>query len=177
MKKKLKPIVFSNDRVGYYRNNKEQQDILLKTMMVTTEPSALKKAIGARMMSEVTRTLDKLAIRKDYHKALGRNGISLDYIVSNIKGIIETTGKDAVKLKALEVILRSVGLDTYEEIEKEGKSWEEMLIDLQNSERNNSKMVEAKVDEYSVDKPVEPKSEIDRKEDERNYAKELYGTN
>jgi len=44
--------------------------LLLKALKVTQDPTELKKMIGVKTVAEVYRTLDKLSLRKEYHKAL-----------------------------------------------------------------------------------------------------------
>ena len=65
--KKYKPVTFVKGEIGYYRDNKLQQNLLLKAMQITDNPKELRKAIGVKAVADVVRTLDKLTIRKEYH--------------------------------------------------------------------------------------------------------------
>jgi len=115
--KKLKPVVFvQGDRV-LYRENKYGQNLLLKAMMEgTTNPKELRDAAHMSSVAEVYRSLDKLSLRKEYHEALNRNGVSMDKIVSGIKDIAENSAKDATRLKGYEIFMRKM-----RKVEKDGK--------------------------------------------------------
>jgi len=172
---KYKPVTFIDGKVGYYRNNTYQQELLLKAMQVSDDPKVLRDAIGVKAVADVVRTLDKLTIRKEYHESLARKGVSLDYIVENIKNIADTSSKDATRLKALQTLLRSIGLERYEDIEDKGKGWEEMLVDLQQVElQGGPKQLEVDTGDYEVIRPPVPKSEQKRQEDEAELGRELY---
>lgn len=106
--------------------------LLLKALKVTQDPKELKRMIGVRKVADVYRTLDKLSLRKEYHKALEDKGLTFDYIVQGIKDV--ATGKftkDDVKLKAFLALLKSLGMDKYEESTTGGGSWEDLLIEKQ----------------------------------------------
>lgn len=175
--KKYKPVTFVKGEIGYYRNNIYQQNLLLKAMQVTDNPKELRKAIGVKAVADVVRTLDKLTIRKEYHEALANNGVSLDFIVGGIKNIAQTSGKDATKLKAYQTLLRSIGLERYEDIEDKGKGWEEMLVEMQQERLRNGeevKQIEAEVGEYEVIAPPVPEEARKKREDEEALGKQLY---
>ena len=88
--KKLKPIVFVQGDTQFYRQNKYAQNLLIKALSDgVTDPYELKKIAGLNKVTDVYRSLDKLALRKEYHDALARAGISLDYIVEGIKNFIK----------------------------------------------------------------------------------------
>lgn len=174
--KKLKPVTFVKGEIGYYRDNKFQQNLLLKAMQTTDNPNELRKAIGVRAVADVVRTLDKLTIRQEYHDSLFRNGVSLDFIVENIKNIAITSPQDATRLKALQVLLRSVGLERYEDIEDKGKGWEELLVETQQKQLNGEDAEDIQLDgeDYEVTVPPVPEAEKQRIENEREFGKNLY---
>lgn len=173
--KQLKPVVFSTSQFNYYRDNVFQQNQLLKAMQTTLNPHELKRIIGVKTVAEVYRTLDKLAIRKEYHEALARNNVTLDDIVSGIKNIADTSSKDATRLKAYQVLLRSIGLDKYEDQEDSGKSWEEVLMKLMEGDKKELKEKEIIIDsEYEVSVPKKPEYEKERSKIDEELAKQLY---
>lgn len=95
--------------------------LLLKALKVTQDPKELKQMIGVRTVADVYRTLDKMALRKDFHRALEAQGLSFDYILTGIKNIAEdANAKDDVKLKAYLALLKSLGMDKYEESQSGG---------------------------------------------------------
>ena len=130
----------------------------------------MRKLAGVKEAATVFRALDKLAMRKEYHEALARNGISLDSIVSGIKGLCESSGSDATKLRAYQTLLTSLGLDKYEKTEETVKSWEDAV--LQNSD--TKQLGSGETEEYDVDVPKIPKTEERMREEEKKIASELY---
>jgi len=170
----LKPVVFANSDFPYYKQNTYQQMLLLKAMTVTEDPKELRRMIGVRAVADVYRTLDKLTLRKAYHEALAENEVSLTNVVAGIKGIAETSGKDAVRLKAYQTILRSLGLERYEDLEDQGKNWEEVLLRAQADEKAG-KIEQSKPDEYEVTTPEIPESVKAGRQREMELGKALYG--
>lgn len=172
--KRLKPVVFVQWEYGKHSQNNFQQMLLLKALKVTQDPKELKQMIGVRTVADVYRTLDKLALRKEYHKVLAEQDMTFDKIVWGIKDI--ATGKfvkDDVKLKAWLAVLKSLGMDKYEEASSGGGSWEDLLLDK--AEKEPDKLMEPVVDaEYEVVQPTMPESLRKKKEEELADAKRLY---
>jgi hypothetical protein len=170
--KNLKPVIFIQGDRQFYRENKYAQTILLKAMSDgVTDPDQLRKIAGLKTVAEVYRTLDKLAIRKEYHEALARQGITMDEIIKGIRDIATSSEKDDTKLKAWQTLLKSIGLDKYEKQENVGKGWEEIIMEKVES---GKPVMEGEFEEYVVDTPVVPESvEIETKK-EKNIGKGLY---
>jgi hypothetical protein len=101
---------------------------------------------GLKTVAEVYRTLDKLSIRKEYHEALLRHNMDLDFIVSGIKGVALTSEEDTVKLNAYKTLLKSLGLEDYKENEAETKeNWEDLIRkNLEENKDEPKKLQEAK---------------------------------
>jgi hypothetical protein len=178
---KLKPVIFVQGARRFYAQNTYAQNILLKAMSEgITSPTELKKLAGLHATADVFRTLDKMAIRREYHEALERNGISLDYIVNGIKNITIDGESDNVKLMGYNILLRSLGLERYEKVEDTGKNWEDTILSAVAKEEEakqlgDGKAVEGQIAEYEVNKPCMPESEKKQREDETELAKMLYG--
>jgi len=174
--KKLKPVTFIKGHYNYHRDNKFQQNLLLKAMQITTDPEKLKEMIGVKTVAEVYRTLDKLSIRKEYHDALTRAGISLDTIVEGIKNVTETA-TPAIKLQAWQTLMKSLGLDKYEEASEDtAKGWEDILMKMED-EKEKKGLPEPKVvvvEDYEVVEPEMPKDAKEKEEEENKIRKELY---
>jgi len=175
---KLKPVVYTSSTYKRGAPNRTQQMVLLKALQVTSDPNELRKLIGVRTVSEVYRTLDKLAMRKEYHRALDENGISFDYIVKNLRSIVESAEKDGDKLKAIQMLLKSVGMDKYEgDANAAAGTWEEALIDAAEKQKaemggvTTKEMLEA---EYTVSQPEVPEYVKKIQQDESDLAKSLY---
>ncbi len=181
--KKLKPVVFVQGERVLYRENKYGQNLLLKAMMDgTTNPQELRKAAQMSSVAEVYRSLDKLSLRKEYHEALNRNGVSMDLIVKGIKGIAETSDKDATRLKGYDMLLKSLGLDKYEKNEDSGKNWEDLINEasdakvqenLLSGDVNASNKIEV-IEKYEVTAPTMSDEEIDKEKEEEELANQLY---
>jgi len=186
--KNLKPIILTGDGFGqnvFYKNNEYAQNILLKALSSgITDVQELRRLAGLKSAVDVYRTLDKIAIRKDYHRALSDAGLSLDYVVGKIKNIIENEdGKDDTKLKALQTLMASLGLDKYQKEEESGKNWEEAIIgalekteqkqldDLSNLNKDNS----LEVVDYEVVVPKIPQEAVDQQKKEEELGREIYG--
>ena len=169
LRPKLKPVTFLGGG-RFFSKNEFQQNLLLKALQVTTNPQELRKMIGVKTVADVYRTLDKLAIRKEFHAALADHGLTPDYIVGGIKKIVEDpNASSAVKLKSLQALLKSIGLEKYEEQADTGKSWEELLLKLEDKPK------ELPGGKYEVDEPPMPEAERVRRESDRKVADNLYG--
>ena len=127
---KLKPIIFTESENKHFQDDSYVQALILKAISTgITDINELKKIAGASKAAEVYRSLNKLSIRKEYHDALIRNGIDLDFIVGKLKKVVEEAGSDNTKLAALQTFMKSLGLEKYEVTEEGGKGWEELLVD------------------------------------------------
>lgn len=172
IKKKLKPVVFVQGKYSYNKENTSQQLMLLKAMKKTQDPQKLKELIGVKTAAEVYRTLDKISMRKEYHDALLRNGISFDFIVSNVKGEIETAEKSSDRLNGLKMLLQSLGMDKYEETAIGSAGWEEALAQIK--EQKQQKGEEIELPEYEVDYPEIPEGVKEKREKNIEITSELY---
>ena len=176
-REKLKPVVFVKGMYTYHAQDKFKQNLLLKALQITTDPRKLKQMIGVKSVAEVYRTLDKLAIRKEYHQALAVHGLDLPTIVDGIKSICEGSGSDSVRLKGWQTLLRSLGLDRYDEqLEKGGVGWEDMVLKMmEENQKNKAKeLKEPEVIDYKVTFPETPEEEKRKIEEEEAIGKDLY---
>jgi hypothetical protein len=172
---KLRPIVYTAESFRNKSAGKGQELLLLKALQVTTDPKELRRMIGVRAVADVYKTLDKMAMRKEYHRALSENGISFDYIVKNMKLIIDSAEKDGDKLKALQTLLRSVGVDTYQEENKStGGSWEEALLKATESLPAKEDPVALESGEYVVKQPKVPEYIKKMQDEEKKLSQGIY---
>ena len=175
---KLKPAIFVGgvDR-GYNSPKYLQQNLVLKMLPQADSLEGLRRLTGIKSNAEVIRTIDKLAIRQEYHKSLADNELSLDYIVKRLKEICDTSGSDKVKSNTLFGLLRSVGLDKYEAIEQGGGSWEEIMlkiIDKQEKIKEKGESTSAIEGEYEVSRPETPPEEVERRRKNLEIEKSIY---
>jgi hypothetical protein len=80
MKIRLKPVIYTTNTYVSGAKNDIQQKMLLKALQITQDPKKLREMIGVKTVAEVYRTLDKMSMRKEYHNALAKSGISFDFI-------------------------------------------------------------------------------------------------
>lgn len=184
-----KPVIFVQGDVEKYRKNDYAQYLLLKALKDgITDPNELKKIIGASRIADVYRNLDKLAIRKEYHKALVDNEIDFNFITKGIKALAENGNTDKVKLASFQTLLKSIGLDKYEKQEEMSMGWEDELLEASEKNKKRTDDVENKklegvdkkispvvIEEYEVEIPIVPHDERVKEEEEKNFGKELYG--
>lgn len=187
--RKLKPVTYN----GGSKNSRNkpatfQQMLLLKALTVTQDPQKLRQMIGVRKVADVYRTLDKMAMRKEYHEALAANGISFDYLVGKLKSEIDEGHKASDRINAVKVLMKSVGMDKYEESAIAGGGWEDELLKINEGKMGSmevkkigdGKSVEAEilgVDEngdYEVVVPQAPEHVQVERALERKQGKSLY---
>ena len=146
--------------------------MLLKALQITNDPKKLRELIGVKTVAEVYRTLDKIAMRKEYHSALVRAGMTFDYVVKNIKKEIEGADKSSDRLTGLKMILQSIGLDKYNETAISGSGWEDVLLKL--NEKTNENGADMEIQEYEVIEPEVPEHILKAKEKAKEEGKGLY---
>jgi hypothetical protein len=166
----LKPVVFVKGAYGYTAQNTTQQILLLKALRITQDPKKLRDMIHVKTVADVYRTLDKIAMRKEYHASLAKAGISFDYIVGNIKKEIDTADKSTERLMAINILMKSIGMDKYEETAIGGGSWEEALSNI-SKEQKKEQLREA---EYEVVVPPMPEDVRKKREKEKLDGMSLY---
>lgn len=167
-------IIFDNSarfRNSPIRANFDKQNLLLKGMLMNSgDLKQAAKFAGIKSMADVYRTLDRLTLRKAFYESLDNHDISLDYIVKGIKQIAEAGDLDSVKLKAFQVLLKTLGLDSYGHEEENSKGWEDTL--MKSIQSNETPLIEAKP--YTVSAPVTPKEEVEKRKQEDDLGKQLY---
>jgi len=181
MSKKLRPVIYTTNSFNRGAQEHTKQLILLKAMQITQDPKELRKMIGVKTVADVYRTLDKLAMRKEYHEALARSGISFDWIVNGMKKIADEGEKDGDRLKAFQALLKSLGLEKYDSSDSPvGGSWEEELIRTLANEKKvalpeGKKEVETKDAEYEVKVPEVPEHIKKMRKEEEELTDSIYG--
>lgn len=142
-----------------------------------SEMEKIKQIAKLHSAVDVSTTLDKVALRKEYHEALARNGMSLDVIIKEIKTLC-ATAKDDTKLRAYEFILKSLGLDKYEASEGGGKNWEELILKIAEKERALPNAQQMKVIEghvvYPVKAPEIPPEILQKRKEEEELSESIY---
>ena len=175
---KLKPVIFVGgvDR-GYNSPKYLQQNLVLKMLPQADSLEELRRMTKIKSNAELIRTIDKLSIRQDYHRALADSGLSLDYIVKGLKDICDNSTSDKVKSNTLFGLLKSVGLEKYEAIEQGGGSWEDIMlkiIDKQEKAKEKSESDSTVDGEYKVCQPEIPPEETERRRKNLEMEKSIY---
>jgi len=171
---KLKPVTFVSGRYQHNAQNTTQQIMLLNALKITQDPKKLREMIGVRTVADVFRTLDKIAMRKEYHRALDKQGISFDYVVEKLKAEIDHGFKSADKLKAIGMLMKSIGIDKYEESSVGGGSWEDALIKASETNTLPQNRESETIADYEVKVPELPASMKDIKDKEKRSGQSLY---
>lgn len=116
----------STRKIREYNTHKRIYDSLSEA---SGSPLKLKEIIGAKTVAEVYRTLDKLTIRREFHDALTKAGITFEFLIEGIKREAIGGDKSMDRLKAYEMLLKTLGLDKYDDINTgTTSSWEERLL-------------------------------------------------
>ena len=172
---KLKPVIFVQGNYSYNAPNTSQQIMLLQALKVTQDPKKLRELIGVKTVADVYRTLDKISLRKEYHSALSKAGISFDFIASGLKEEAENADKSSDRLTALNILLKSTGMDKYDETAVSGEGWEDALLKIKEAEREkDGEPIVARIAEYQVVEPKMPEAIRIAKEKANNESKGLY---
>lgn len=169
----LKPVVFVQGKYGYNAQNTTQQVLLLKAMQITQDPKRLREMIGVKAVADVYRTLDKIAMRKEYHSQLSKHGLTFDYIAKHLKDTIDGAEKDKDRLSGLSMLMKSIGMDKYDETATGGGGWEDVLLKI-NGKVPAGETVLPKAPEYEVIVPTMPEDVRLAKEKSNNEARGLY---
>lgn len=172
---RLKPVIYKS-KFSRANPNNTQQMFLLKALQVTQDPKKLRDMIGVKTVAEVYRTLDKLAMRKEYHEALARLGLSFEYIAGGIKKIADDGFKDSDKLNALKTLLKSVGMDDYKENTTAiTGTWEELLLKkIEEGKKDGvDKQLRLPV-QYEVKQPTIPESAKKKQDEEEEMTSSIY---
>jgi hypothetical protein len=169
-----RPLIIFDDNLKRGKSaqaNIRGQNLLLKGMVITGNMDKAADMAGIKTAVELYRTLDRLALRKGYHKALSDEGIDLQWIVQRIKGHADGPSGQ-VSMQALRMLLTSLGLNQYS-VEEEGqKNWEDTLLKISNE--YDAKQLPAPTASYTVNVPKEPEKNKQMRSKEQQIGKELY---
>ena len=173
---RLRPVVYTSSKFKRGAQNTIQQMMLLKALQITSDPHKLRQLIHVKTVAEVYRTLDKLAMRKEYHEALARSGLSFDFIVGGIKEIALDGEKDADRLKAYQTLLKSLGMDKYDaDTTSLTGTWEEELIKRLEGPKGIANAIDKKaIPKYEVEVPEIPESARLAEAEEEEMTSTIY---
>jgi len=172
----MKPIVFAKSNKKKYQSTKLQENMLLRAFSETDDITTLKNVAKFHTEADVMRAMDKISIRKEYHDALVRNGLTIDQIVRHINTIVLTSTSDKVKTTLLGMLLKSIGLDKYDDSESSGKNWEQLLLDVVEKQADTPLLEtsEKGKNRYEVVTPPVPESYKNNRKEEDDFGRSLY---
>ena len=127
-----------------------------------------------KKFAELTRTWDKISNRKEYNKALQKLGMDFHWIAKGLKEEAEGADKSADRIKALQIILKSLGMDQYEDIPSDTGSWEDMILKASESTTENLTLPAAEAEEYEVVQPKIPEAMKEMRDRENKQGKSIY---
>ena len=176
----LKPVTLAKPTTNQHRNNKFRQNMLLKGMANTDDFDELKQIAKFKSKAGVLRTLDKLAMREEFHKALERHGLDINSIVGKLAELTESEDEKVV-LKTMKTLMKAIGIDKYEDHDGGDSSWEEILLEIQQEERKQASEdgeelpePQGQSFEYEVDKPDKPQEVIEAEKEEEDLGQSIY---
>lgn len=149
--------------------------MILKALPHTDDLDDLKKVAQFHSKTQVLRTLDKLAIRKEFHEALEKYGLDIQSIVRELKEICMNSEREDTRLRGLQTVLRAVGLEKYEVAESVKNDWEELLLKIGESENKQLEPgTKAKDIIYEVTEPAIPDSAKQQLQKDRTVGGSIY---
>lgn len=173
----LKPITLSKPTSSKHRKNKFQQHQLLKGLSNTSDLEELKKIAQFKSKAGVLRTMDKLAMREEFHKALERHGLDIHSLVGKLSELANSNDEKIV-LKTVKTLMKAIGVDKYDDAESKDQGWEEILLEIHKEQKDeNGETIPEPQDKevnYAVDKPEKPQEVIDAEEEEEDLGQALY---
>lgn len=171
----LRPVVYTTDNFKKGATKDAGQTFLATAREISRDPHKVKELISVKQVADIYKTLDKISMRKEYHSALSRRGISFDYLIQGLKNVADGAEKDGDRVKAIQILLKSVGMDKYDESSGATTgSWEDTLLKKIEEEGKESLNLPPTV-EYAVIRPTMPASVVKAKQEEAEIMKTLYG--
>lgn len=170
----LKPVTIINATYSRYKQNTAQQLLLLKALKITQDPEKLRQMIGVKKVADVFRTLDKMAMRKEFHRSLIKSGIDFNYIVNGLKNEAETAEKSKDRITVYQTLLKALGMDRYEDTGEGGSQWEDAFLQNMDSEKQKSLPAVNAIEEYTVVEPEIPAPVKKKLLEEKAEGRSLY---
>lgn len=171
---KLKPVTFISGKYNYHGHDNLKELMLLKAMRVTSDPKVLMQMTGIKKFADLSRTFDKISNRKEYNKALDKLGMDFTWIAKGLKVEAETGEKSGDRIKAFQIILKSLGMEKYEDVPLESGSWEDLLVKAAEKKDDTLSIESNIIEEYEVVVPQIPESAKKIREKEDKQGKSMY---
>ena len=92
--------------------------------------------------------------------------------MENVKSEIDHAEKSSDRLNGLAMLMKSIGMDKYEETALGGGGWEDALLKVTEEKKETGDKI--KIEEYKVVEPMMPEHIRQKKEQANKEAKGLY---
>lgn len=162
----LRPVIIDNATRIENRRDFLKEKLLAESMATTHDPKKLKEMIGARSVAEVHRVFNTMVYQKEFQGSLTKMGVDADTLTQTLKEIItRPLGKDSDKIKAIQVVMQSQGIDKFQEDPNSTQNWQDLLLNKIEEEKNyiEGEVAEEEIELYKVNVPELP--EFMRKRD------------
>lgn len=165
--------VFVSGEYGAVQKGATRQLQFLKAMNIAQDPKRFRQIIRARAAVDVFRTLDKIALRKEWMAALERNQLDLDSILQVLKQeMYDPDARGSDRIKAAQIILKSLGLEKYEDASISGGTWEDEIVKI--ADQGLKQISPGAVPEYEVKQPEIPESVKKQRKEQNDLGRALY---
>lgn len=171
----VKPVTFISGRYNYYHGRDTLKELmLLKAMRVTSDPKILMQMTGMKKLADLSRTWDKISNRKEYNSALRTLGMDFNWIAKGLKIEAETADKSGDRIKAYQIILKSLGMEKYEDVPTDNGSWEDMVLKASETKDPALLAPPSEEEEYEVVRPETPEAMREMRAREDSQGKSMY---
>lgn len=170
-KEPYKTTVFISGAYEHTKENVSQNLMLLKAMGVAKDPKKFQQIIRARAAVAVFQTMDKIALRREWHNALEKAGLGFDTIVEVLKNEMIHGKRGNDRINAAKIVLKSLGLEKYEDASIQGGSWEDEILRAADNATSDDRKNNS---EYVVKVPQIPESVKKQRKEQNDLGKSLY---
>lgn len=156
--KKLRPVIFENAPKIENRPNVMKQRLVLQAMETTQDLKKITELAGLRSVAETSRVIDVMSGQKEFQKSLKTNGLTFDYLTGKLKSTIDNAIKDSDRIKAIQVVMQSMGVDKFETNPNDVQNWQDLLIKQVERQQNmiEGELVKDDIEMYEVKTPPVP---------------------
>jgi len=153
-----------------------QQAMLLNAMKYTSDPNKMKQMAGMQKVADVFSTFDKIAMHKEYRKALHMAGVDMDFIIQHLKDVIISVAPEKNnKLAAIKLLMTSLGIDKAAGAGDVGaNTWEEELLRIEDKYKDKEESPFDKKQDYVVEAPKVPEEVKERRKQDNDIERSLY---
>jgi hypothetical protein len=139
------------------RSYESAADLVLRGIQQgVTDPEDLKKMASIRSSAELFVTMDKLAMRKEYHAALAKHGLSIDALVAGIAEHAFDMRDRKMAFEAKKFILKTLSLDRFANESTGAKGWQDLVLEKAMQAKDEMKALPPPDGLYEVEEPEVP---------------------